>query len=136
MEAVIFNYLAVISAAVASFILGGIYVALFSKQSAKLNGFTEAEAKEKQKANPKGLVGIFLANLAMAFGVSYLIFALDVHSIVRVLSLEFWLFVGFVGPMSIGPVLWEGKSIKLWIFNNIINVIALFAMMLILTFWR
>lgn len=136
MEAITFNYLAVISAAIASFILGGLYIALFSKQWARLNGFTETEAQAKQKANPRGLVGIFLANLAMAFGLAYLISALDTRNVLDGLRLEFWLFIGFVGPLTIGPILWEGKSIKLWIFNNTINLVALFVMIIILTFWR
>ncbi|MBI1822121.1 MAG: DUF1761 family protein [Nitrospirae bacterium] len=73
MEAGAFNYLVIISAAVASFVLGGAYVALFGKQLAKLNGSTDAETQAKQKPNPKGLIGIFLANLAMAFGLAYFI---------------------------------------------------------------
>lgn len=136
METVTFNYLAIISAAVASFILGGIYAALFKKQLATLNGSTDAEAQSKQRPNPKSLVGIFFANLVMAFGLAYFINALDMSTVSSALWLTFWSFIAFVGPLTIGPVLWEGKSIKWWIFNNVINVICLFAMILILTFWR
>ncbi len=94
------------------------------------------EAQAKQKPNPKALVGIFFANLAMAFGLEYFINALGTSTVSNALWLTFWLFVAFVGPLTIGPVLWESKSIKWWIFNNVINVICLFAMILILTFWR
>ncbi len=58
MNEITFNYLAVISAAVASFILGGAYAALFGKQLAKLNGSVDAEVQAKQKPNPKSLIGI------------------------------------------------------------------------------
>ncbi len=136
MHTVTFNYLAIISASVTSVVLGGVYIALFKKQWAKLNGFTEMEAEEKRKANPKGLVGIFLANLAMAFSVAYFVAALNITTIAGGVLFGFWVFIGFVGPLSIGPVLWEGKSIKLWVFNNIINIIALLAMIFILIFWK
>lgn len=131
-----FNYFAIIVAAVASFILGGIYVNVFKSQWAKLNGFTKEQAKQNQQANPKGLIGIFLANLAMAFGLAYFIFSLNLHDISGLFWLNVWLFIGFVGPLTIASVLWEGKSIKLWIFSNIINVICLFVMALIIAFWR
>ena len=131
-----FNYLAIIAAAVISVVCGGMYVNLFKKQWAKLNGFTEAEAKQKMRANPKGMIGIFLANLAMAIGTAYLIYNMSIVSISGAIWLTFWLFVGFVGPLTIAPVLWEGKTIKLWFFGNAINIICLFVMILILAFWR
>lgn len=131
-----FNYLAIIASAIISFVLGGAYVGIFGKLQRKLNGFTEAESQAKQKADPKGLVGIFLANLAMAFGLAYFIGALGENTFTSVFWFTLWAFIAFVGPLTIGPVLWEGKSIKLWIFNNVINVICLFTMILILTFWR
>ena len=130
-----FNYLAIISAAILSFILGGAYAALFKKQLATLKGSTDAEVQAKQKPNPKSLLGIFLANLIMAFGLAYFTKALGTSTVSNALWLTFWSFVAFVGPLTIGPVLWEGKSIKWWTFNNIINVVCLAAMILILTFW-
>jgi len=136
MHNITFNYLAIISAAIASFALGGLYVALYGKQLAKLNGSVDVEAQAKQKPNPKGLVGIFLANLVMAFGLAWFINVLGTSSVLGALWLTFWSVIAFVAPLTIGPVLWEGKTIKWWIFNNIINVICLFAMILILTFWK
>ena len=131
-----FNYLAIIVAAVASFIAGGVYVNVFSKQWASLNGYTKEQAQKNQKANSKGLIGIFLANLAMAFGLAYFIVSIDIYDVIGAFWLTVWLFIGFVGPLTISSVLWEGKSIKLWIFSNIINVICLFVMALVLAFWR
>ncbi len=131
-----FNYFAIISAAVASFLLGGAYVALFKKKLATLNGSADIEAASKQKPNPKGLIGIFLANLVMAFGLAWFINVLGTSSVSGTLWLTLWSVVAFVAPLTIGPVLWESKTFKWWIFNNFINVICLFAMILILTFWK
>lgn len=124
------------SAAVASFALGGVYVALFGRQLAKLNDSTDTETQAKQKPNPKGLVGIFIANLVMAFGLAWFINVLGTSSVSGAFWLTMWSVIAFVAPLTIGPVLWEKKTLKWWIFNNVINVICLFAMILILTFWK
>ena len=136
MEAITFNYLAIISAAVASFALGGAYVGLFGKQLAKLNGSADTETQAKQKPNPKGLIGIFLANLVMAFGLAWFVNIIGTSSISGAFWLTLWSVIAFVAPLTIGPVLWENKTLKWWIFNNVINIICLFAMILILTFWK
>jgi hypothetical protein len=136
MSDITFNYFAIISAAIISFILGGAYVAVFKGLYAKLNGLTEAQSQVNQKKNPKGLIGIFLANLAMALGLAYFVGALGTANLSGALSLTLWSFICFVGPLTIAPVLWEGKSLKLWIFNNVINIISLFVMILIITFWK
>lgn len=131
-----FNYFAIISAAVASFLLSGAYVALLKKQLATLNSSVDVETQAKQKPNPKGLIGIFLANLVMAFGLAWFINLLGTSSVSDALSLTLWSVIAFVAPLTIGPVLWENKTLKWWIFNNTINVICLFAMILVLTFWK
>ena len=130
------NYFAIITAAIASFALGGAYAALFGKQLAKLNGVTDIEAQAKQKPNPKSLIGIFLANLVMAFGLAYFVGALGTNSVSAAFWLTFWSFIAFVGPLTIGPVLWEKKSFAWWFFNNAINVVCLFVIILILAFWK
>ena len=136
MEIATFNYFAIISATVASFVLGGAYVTLFKKQLATLNGSADTESQAKQKPNPKGLIGIFIANLVMAFGLAWFINVLGTSSVLGALWLTLWSVIAFVAPLTIGPVLWENKTLKWWIFNNVINVICLFAMILILTFWK
>jgi hypothetical protein len=131
-----FNYLAIISAAIASFALGGLFVALFGKQLARLGSSAGSEPAAEQKPSPRSLTGIFIANLAMAFGLSYFIGAIGTSTVPGALLLTLWSFVAFVGPLTIGPVLWEGRTIKWWIFNNATNVVCLFAMVLVLTFWK
>ncbi len=137
MNDITFNPIAIIAAGLASVVLGGLYVAVFGKQWASLNGYTADQvARIRKKGGPKGFIGITLANLAMALGIAYLVSALNAAGWHDALTLTFWVFVGFVGPLTIAPVLWEGKPIKLWVFNNIINVTCVFVMALILVLWR
>ena len=137
MNDITFNLVAIIAAGLASVVLGGLYVAVFGKQWAVLNGYTpEQVARIRKKGGPKGFIGITLANLAMAFGLAYFVGAVNAEGSSDALWLTFWAFVGFVGPLTLAPVLWENKSVKLWVFNNIINVVCVFVMSLILVLWR
>lgn len=136
MNEITFNYLAIICATALSFVLGGAYSVLFKKQLATFNNSSDSEAQAKQNQNPKGLIGIFLANFVMAFGLAWFINVLGISSVSNALWLTFWSVVAFVAPLTIGPVLWENKSIKWWILVNAINIICLFAMILVLTFWK
>lgn len=130
-----FNFLAIVVAAFVSVMIGGIYFAVFGKFAAKFNNVAQGDGKKMQQNMTRGYIGIFLANLFMAFGLAYFVAVLKVSSLIDGIWLTVWLFIGFVGPLTIGPVLWEGKSIKSWIFNNVINVICLFVMIIILAFW-
>jgi hypothetical protein len=130
------NYLAIVAAAAVSIALGGGYVFFFQKQWLALSGVTEAQMKANQQNPLKSYGGIVVANLAMAFGLAYFVAATGVDSFAEMLLLTFWSFVGFVGPLTLGPVLWEGKSVQLWLFNNAINIVCVFAMVVILALWR
>lgn len=136
MDSITFNPLAIIVAGAASVVLGGIYVAIFGDLWAKLNGFTKEQVTRVKKGSPRGFIGITLANLAMALGLAYFVSALGTDNLSDVLWLTFWAFVGFVGPLTLAPVLWENKSLKLWVFNNVINVSCVFVMVLILANWQ
>ena len=63
-----------------------------------------------------------LGSLFMAFVLSHaLVFAsayLNTEGIAAGLQTGFWNWLGFIAPVSLGAVLWEGKSWNLWILNN------------------
>ena len=63
----------------------------------------------------------FVGVLVMAFVLQHsLIFAssyLQVYGIAAGLHAGFWNWLGFIVPVTIGSVLWEGKSWKLWSLN-------------------
>ena len=46
----------------------------------------------------------------------------------------FWL--GFVATVLMGTVLWEGKSVKLYLINSIYQLINLIIMGIILSIWQ
>ena len=128
------NYLAVIAAAVATFVLGGLWYspALFGKVWQREAGVTE----EKMKS----------ANMALIFGLTF------------VLSLiAAWVFALFLGPrppMALGlgagfsaglcwvaaslgiNYLFERKSLKLWLINGGYHTLQFTIIGLILALWH
>ncbi len=133
-SAVPINYLAVVLAAVANMVLGFVwYGPLFGKQWMAWSGFTKADmdsAKKKGMGKSYGLMA--LGSLVMAYVLAHsLVFAasyLKVNGIPAGLMAGFWSWLGFVAPVTLGTVLWDGKPWKLWILNNAYYLVALLLM--------
>jgi hypothetical protein len=62
-------------------------------------------------------------------------FYLGTSGIYGGLMAGFWNWLGFVAPVTLGSVLWEGKSWKLWCFNNSYYLVMLLVMGVILSLW-
>jgi hypothetical protein len=48
----------------------------------------------------------------------------------------FWNWLGFIAPVTLGAVLWEGKSWTLWLLMNGYYLVTLLVMGMILSVWR
>ena len=51
------------------------------------------------------------------------------------LKVGFLSWLGFIAPVTLGSVLWEGKSWRLWFLMNSYYLVALLVMGSILAFW-
>ena len=140
--AVPINLVTVLCAAIANFVLGFLwYGPLFGKQWMKLMGITKQQVeKAKKKGMAKEMILQFLASLVMAFVLAHaLTFAsayLDVTGASAGLQAGFWNWLGFIATVSLGCVLWEGKSWKLWFLNNAYSLVGLCMMGVILAVWQ
>ena len=136
------NYLAVVGAAIVSMVTGFLwYGPLFGKPWMKEMGWTKADmTKEKQKGMSKAYGFMFLGSLVMSFVLSHaLVFAseyLGTEGVNAGLQTGFWNWLGFVVPVTLGSVLWEGKSMKLWFLNIGYYLVALLAMGIVLALWK
>jgi hypothetical protein len=128
------NYLAVIAAAIATFVLGGLWYspALFGKVWQREAGVTE----EKMKS----------ANMTLIFGLTFVL--------ALIAAWVFALFLGPRPPMALGlgagfsaglcwvaaslgiNYLFERKSLKLWLINGGYHTLQFTAMGAILGAWR
>ncbi|MBI2106195.1 DUF1761 domain-containing protein [Candidatus Woesearchaeota archaeon] len=131
------NLLSVLVAAAANFVLGFLwYGPLFGKIWMKLMKFSEKDLEEgKKKGMTKNFIMGFISTLIMVYILAYLMQALLYNSISQVIFLAFLTWLGFVGTVTFSSVLWEGKPFKLYILNNMYNLISLIIVGLILRLW-
>lgn len=132
------NYLAVFVAAILSMVIGGLwYGPLFGKPWMKMMGIQPMKMTGSAMAKMYGLQ--FVASLVMSFVLAHsLIFAstyLKVTGVPAGLQVGFWNWAGFIAPVTLGSVLWEKKSWKLWLLNNGNYLLTLLAMGVLLALW-
>ncbi len=133
------NYLAVLVAAIGSMILGAIwYGPLFGKMWSNLMGWgamsPEQMAEMKKKAG-KGYFWMFIGSMVTAYVMAHIIFAFKAADLSGGLQAGFWIWLGFVGPITMGSILWEGKPVKLWVLNNGFQLLNLMWMGALLALW-
>ena len=136
------NYLAVLASGVASMILGYLwYGPLFGKMWIALSGMSPDKIEAaKAKGMTTSYALMFVGSLVMAYILSHaLVFAasfLGTEGVNAGLMTGFWNWLGFIAPVTLGSVLWEGKSWKLWLLNNAYYLVLLLIMGVILAVWR
>ncbi|HLC98523.1 MAG TPA: DUF1761 domain-containing protein [Candidatus Nanoarchaeia archaeon] len=131
------NYAAVLVAAAVSFAIGFLWYSeiLFGNLWVKLSGIAKKDAKKAKKQGMwKSAVASLISYFVMAGVLSSIIVYIGktpaVGAFIGVLS---WL--GFIATTTLGGVLWEGKSIKLYLFNNAYHLVSLVVMGLIIGAW-
>ncbi len=137
------NYLAVVACAVAAMAIGFVwYGPLFGKKWSELMGWgamTPEALKEKQKAAMPGYAVSFVGALVMAYVLAHgLVFGnayLHTSGISGGLQGSFWYWFGFVVPVTLGTVFWDGKPWKLWFINVGYYFVQIMVMGAILGFW-
>lgn len=140
------NYVAVLVSAVVALAIGSVWFGpLFGKPWMKMAmgvdmGALTSEQKAKgMKMMPMNMAIQFVGALLMAFVLSHaLVFAsayLGESGISAGLQTGFWNWLGFVAPVTIGVVLWEGKSWKLWAIVAGNWLVTLCVMGVILALW-
>ncbi len=138
MQGVGINYLSVLTAAIASFILGGLWYSplLFGKLWIKLNNISKADmAKAKKKGMAASYFATFIYLLITAFVLSLFINFAEAATIAEALEVAFWLWLGFIATNTLSSVLWEGKSFKLYLLKNAHELISLLIMAAIIAAW-
>ena len=129
------NYFAVIVAALANYIIGSLwYGVLFRKAWQKLSGV--GEMKVTALSVILGLIGALFTSYvlqhSLAFGAEYL----KSDSIGTALMGAFFLWLGFIAPVTIGVVTYEKKPFTLWLLTNAYWLISLLVVSVILIAWK
>lgn len=136
------NYLAVVVAAAVQMALGFLwYGPLFGKQWIKLMGLSMEKLKAMTSSSgmTKTYILSAIGSLVMSYVLAHsLVFAssyLQVSGLAAGFTAGFWNWLGFIAPVTLGSVLWEGKSWPLWILNNAYYLVSLLIMGAILAVW-
>lgn len=141
------NYLAVLVAAIVAFVLGWLWFGpVFGKAWMASQGKNMDEMTTKMKSDSsfkskmmKSYSIVALMSLVMAFVLAHsLIFAatyLNVSGWSAALQAGAWNWLGFVVPVSVGSVLWDGKSWKWWCITAGYYLVSLILMSLVLAYW-
>lgn len=135
------NYLAVLVAAIASFVFGFlVHGPVFGKTWMSLMKITpkdmEAGKKEMEKKMPLYMLVALLQQFVMAFVLAHLAYIWDVHDVVSALTLAFWMWLGFIATVLLNGVLWEKRTVSLYAFNVAYHLGNVIIATLIVGLWR
>ncbi|MDO8553336.1 MAG: DUF1761 domain-containing protein [Candidatus Micrarchaeota archaeon] len=115
------NFVAIVIAAVVSFVLGMIWFGpLFGKTWMKLTGVSEKDAAKGKKGDnmPMLLVAQFVTALVTAYVLSMFVGFVGAKDAMSGAMVGFWAWLGFLATTSLGMVLWEGKPMELYLLKN------------------
>lgn len=125
----------ILGAAVANVVLGMVWYhpKVFGAAWMRLANISPDTAEKVKKQMPVRAVCGFLASIIIAYVLANLGIVLGIFDIIgAVLDLAFSAWIGFIAPVLLGAVLWEGKSLKLYAINAGFWLVSLIVMSLIL----
>lgn len=130
------NYLAVLIAAIVSMFIGFLwYGSLFGKTWMKLMGFNEASMKKMKMTAKRAYIVAFIGTLISSFVLAHFVDYVQATNISDAIQLGFWIWLGFTAPLLLGSVLWENKSVKLYLINVSHQLVSLVIASVVLTLW-
>ena len=132
------NYLAILVATVASFILGMLWYSplMFGNIWLKLMGFSPAKIKAgKKKGMGKVMFFAFLGTLVSSYVLAQFLKVASAVTIKDGLQVGFLIWLGFTATTMLGSVLWEGKPVKLYLINAAHGLTGLLVASAILVSW-
>lgn len=133
------NYLAVLVAAVVSFVIGTLwYMGIFRKPWMKEMGISERDAKKSgNKGMGKTVILNIIGTLVMVYVLAHFVSYLNLMSFTDGAVLGFWIWLGFFAAATLlGSVLWEMRSWKLFAINGAYWLVNLAVSAGILAVWR
>jgi hypothetical protein len=129
------NYLAVIVAAIVNYAIGAVwYGVMFGGPWKKLTGVPEM--KPTAQSIVLGFVGAFFMSYILDHAIIFASTYMKAGGIGAGLMCGFWNWLGFIAPVTLGVVIYEKKSWKLWLLNNAYWLVSLLLMGVILSLWK
>ncbi|MGH7548591.1 MAG: DUF1761 domain-containing protein [Gemmatimonadales bacterium] len=133
------NILAVIVAAVATFMLGAVWYSpvLFARQWMQAHGYTPEKIEEMKKKGMARAYGVsVLCYLAMAYVLALLASYTQATSLAQGLWLGFLAWLGFAAPLGLTANMFSDKPIAVWVIDAGYQLAHLLLMGTIVSLWR
>ena len=128
------NYAAVVVAAIAYWILGGVwYAVLFSKPWMALENISIEKANSMNPVLP--YVVTFVLNLLIAYALAQICIWRNANTIGRGASVGVLLWIGFVGPITFTTYMYEMRPKELFAINQFYPLAGMVLMGAILGAW-
>jgi surface polysaccharide O-acyltransferase-like enzyme len=129
------NYLAVVVAAIAYFVLGGLwYGVLFHKPWMNLEQMTIEQARGVSHVVP--YIVSFLLELLVAYALAQLCIWRNANTASRGASIGVLVWIGFVGPIALMTYMFEMRPRALYAINEFYPLAGLILMGAILGAWK
>lgn len=132
------NWIAIIISVIITMIIGAIwYGPLFGKKWMGMLGYTKEKMESMKKNTNMPLnYGIqAVGSLVMAYVLSQILGFADAATVNDGFIIAFWVWAGFVAPVMLGKVLWEGKSWSLYALDVAYYLVILLAISAVLVMW-
>ena len=134
------NWVAVVLAAVASFVIGMVWYspAMFGKEWMKELGMSPKDIANmtkkgmKMKGMESTLIKSFIGSLIMAYILAQFLLATLAFGIGDAMLTAFWIWLGFVAVIMYNGVLYEKKTDKWFWMSSLYYLVALLVMAIIL----
>ena len=125
----------ILFAAVSNVVLGMVWYhpKVFGSAWMRLANISPEAVERVRKQMPVRVLFGFLASLVVAYVLANLAIVIGIFDIIGAvfdLALSAW--IGFVAPILLGAVLWEGKSLKLYAINAGYWLVSLVVMSILL----
>jgi len=131
------DFLAIITAAVAAFIISGLWYSplLFGRQWLALRGIN-AEAFADKKMPAGTMITEFARTLIIAFVLTHFIVITGTTGVLGALSLAVWIWVGFYAMILVGSVIHDKVSWKLAAIHAGDGLVRIIVMTIIISIWK
>ncbi|MBL4644685.1 MAG: DUF1761 domain-containing protein, partial [Candidatus Pacebacteria bacterium] len=101
----------------------------------ELAGLTPEKVAGAKKRMPFMVLAGFIAALVLSWVMSQFALVWGALTIGSALELGFWIWLGFMVPALISPVLWEQKPVKCFAINAGYWIVATLVIAVIVTLW-
>ena len=121
------NYVAILVAAIANMVVGYLWYSqmLFGKAWMKMMGKKDMGKKDSMLMM---MAAGYVSSVVMAYVLAIFIQLNGATTPLMGAMAAFWPWLGFVATVTLGSVLWEGKSIQLWVLNAAHHLVGMAVM--------